>query len=58
MASKYFLCRRKGDGGLQKKFGKSMKQDENEQNPEKQPTPVVGKKPNGKSQVGFINYGT
>jgi hypothetical protein len=31
-----------------------MKQDENEQNYKKGPTPVVGKKPNGKSQFKCI----
>jgi hypothetical protein len=33
-----------------KKTCKSMKQQENEQNYTKKPTPVVGKKPNGKSR--------
>jgi hypothetical protein len=34
-----------------KKTCKSMKQQENEQNYTKKPTPVVGKKPNGKSRL-------
>jgi hypothetical protein len=33
-----------------------MKQDENKQNYTKKPTPVVGKKPNGKSQSTLMGY--
>jgi hypothetical protein len=47
----------KSNGGLEKKTWKSMKQDENEQNTEKQPTPVVGKKSNGKSQFSIRQRG-
>jgi len=34
---------------------KSKKQDENEQNYTEEPTQVVGKKPNGKSQLNTVN---
>ena len=33
-----------------------MKQDENEQNYKKGSTPVVGKKPNGKSRLDILGY--
>jgi hypothetical protein len=40
----------KNQGRTGKKNCKNMKQDENDQNYKKESTPVVGKKPNGKSQ--------
>ena len=51
MASKHLPRRKKTDGGLEKMTCKPMKQDENEQNHKKEPTPVVGQKPNGKSRM-------
>jgi hypothetical protein len=50
IASKHFPRSRKREGGLGKTTCKSMKQDENEQNYKKGPTPVVDKKPDGKYQ--------
>jgi hypothetical protein len=50
MPSKHLLCRKKTGGGLKNEL-QIMKQDENDQNYKKESTPVVGKKPNGKSQL-------
>jgi hypothetical protein len=50
------FCAWKNRWRTEKKNCKSMKRDENDQSYKKESTPVVGKRPNGKSQLKPVHF--